>query len=279
MKTPHVPLPPASRTGAAAAALALFLFPAPPLHAQQPLADDPGVAEALHLLDVWMDAAQAYGGIPGASLSVVHDALLDRNTLREMHRVHWLEPDGDTTYGLGFSVWKSDGDTFVGHGGSCPGYRSHLLLRPQDQVATAFMTNGQGVNSRRFAQTAHDIVAPALRKAAGKPDRDASSEAEDVSEGGGAAVDETLVRFTGTCQRPLGGESAVLVRDGDLHVLPLPTDAPLDALTRLRHIEDGTFRRVRDNGDLGEEFVFEETPDGRMLMWRNNNYSIRSAGM
>ena len=34
------------------------------------------------------------------------DALLDRSTPREMHRVRWLEPDGNTTYGLDFSVWK-----------------------------------------------------------------------------------------------------------------------------------------------------------------------------
>ena len=506
MKTPHVLLPSVSRI-AAAAALALFLLPALPLHAQQSLADDPGVADALHLLDTWMDAAQAYGGIPGASLSVAHDqelvwakgygyahvereepatpstmysicsisklftavgvlqlrdrgkvelddpvakhldwfdirdddpaagpvtvegllthtaglpreagapywtgpdypfptheqivatlptqsmlypprtyyqysnlgltlageivaaasgqaygdyvranvleplgmsstftdhedrfrdnrlasgytargrdgkrqlvpdyrvrgispaagfistvedlarfaswqfrvldgddALLDRNTLREMHRVHWLEPDGDTTYGLGFSVWTSDGDTFVGHGGSCPGYRSHLLLRPQDRVATAFMANGQGVNSRRFAQTAYDVVAPALRKAAGKPDGDTASGRVPVgSETGATAEREALLRFTGTYQRPLGGESAVLLWEGDLQVLSLPTDDPLEALTRLRHVEDGTFRRVRDNGDLGEEFRFEELPDGRMLMWRNDNYSIRAA--
>ena len=86
------------------------------------------------------------------------------------------------------------------------------------------------------------------------------------------------MRFTGTYQRPLGGESAVLLWEGELHVLSLPNDDPLDSLTRLRHIEDGTFRRVRDNGDLGEEFVFEEMPDGRMLMWRNDNSSIRAAG-
>ncbi len=203
------------------------------------------------------------------------DALLDRNTLREMHRVHWLEPDGETTYGLGFSVWKSDGDTFVGHGGSCPGYRSHLLLRPQDRVATAFMANGQGVNARRFAQIAYDIVAPALRKAAGKPDA-AAGEASPAA-GRAASARDILDRFIGAYQRPLGGESAVLVRDGDLHVLSLPADNPLNALTRLRHVEGETFRRVRDNGDLGEAFVFEELPDGRMLMWRNENYSVRAA--
>ena len=102
----------------------------------------------------------------------------------------------------------------------------------------------------------------------------------DRNRAGGAAADRgTLMRFTGTYQRPLGGESAVLIREGDLHVLPLPTDDPLDALTRLRHIEDGVFRRVRDNGDLGEQFRFEALPDGRMLMWRNDNYSVRAAGM
>ena len=513
MHAPYIPLSTARITATAAAALALTLLAAPPLHAQQPLADDPGVAEALHLLDTWMDAAQAYGGIPGASLAVVHDqdlvwargfgfahvareepatpstmysicsisklftavgvlqlrdqgqvdlddpvakhlewfriqdefaeagavtvegllthtsglpreakapywtgpdypfptheeivatlptqsmlypprtyyqysnlaltlageivaaasgqtyddyirvnildplgmtstftdlqdrfrgnrlasgytargrdgqrdlvpdyrvrgvrpaagfistvedlarfaswqfrvlagddALLDRNTLREMHRVHWLEPDGETTYGLGFSVWKSDGDTFVGHGGSCPGYRSHLLLRPQDQVATAFAANGQGVDARRFAQTAYDIVAPALRQAARKRDGEApaggapAGAENGAAEGGAAAEQETLRRFTGTYERSFGGEIAVLLRDGDLHVLPLPTDDPLEALTRLRHVEDGTFRRVRDNGDLGEEFVFEELPDGSMRMWRNENYSVRPAG-
>ena len=206
------------------------------------------------------------------------DALLDRNTLREMHRVHWSEPDGNTTYGLGFSVWKSDDDTFVGHGGSCPGYRSHLLLRPQDKVATAFMTNGQGVNSRQFAQTAFDIVAPALQAAAKRAEADSPME-EAMARIGTVTGPAYLQRYTGTYQRPLGGESEVLMWEGSVQVLSLPTNNPLSSLTRLRHIEDGTFRRVRDNGDLGEEFIFEEMPDGSMRMWRNDNYSVRPAGM
>ena len=71
----------------------------------------------------------------------------------------------------------------------------------------------------------------------------------------------------------------MLGREGDLHVLSLPTVNPPSALTRLRHVEDGTFRRVRDNGDLGEEFVLEEMPDGRLLMWRNDNFSIRGGNV
>ncbi|MBM3791929.1 MAG: beta-lactamase family protein, partial [Acidobacteria bacterium] len=33
--------------------------------------------------------------------------VLRANTLREMHRIHWVEPDFETTRGLGFSVWRS----------------------------------------------------------------------------------------------------------------------------------------------------------------------------
>ena len=191
------------------------------------------------------------------------DGILQRNTLREMHRVHWLEPDGNTTYGLGFSVWKSDGKTFVGHGGSCPGYRSQLLIRPQDEMATVFMTNGQGVNARSYTQRAYDIVAPAVRYASENP-------------GASMAEATKLTSFTGTFERPLGGESLVLVWQGELAVVGFPTDDPLSSMTKLRHIEGNTFRRIRSNGDLGEAFVFEELADGRMRMWRNDNFSERA---
>ena len=60
------------------------------------------------------------------------------------------------------------------------------------------MANGQGVNSRRFAQTAYDIVAPTLRKAAGKPDGGTPAGGTAPGSAGGAAADrETLMRFNG----------------------------------------------------------------------------------
>lgn len=42
------------------------------------------------------------------------------------------------------SPWRSDEKTFVGHGGSCPGFRSQLLLKPDEKIATVFMANAQG---------------------------------------------------------------------------------------------------------------------------------------
>jgi len=42
--------------------------------------------------------------------------ILKATTLREMHRIHWVEPDLETLWGLGFTVWKSGDKVFVGHG-------------------------------------------------------------------------------------------------------------------------------------------------------------------
>ena len=49
-------------------------------------------------------------------------------------------------------MWRSNDKTFVGHGGSCPGYRSQLTLQVDDRLATIFMANANGVNAGAFAQ-------------------------------------------------------------------------------------------------------------------------------
>ncbi len=192
------------------------------------------------------------------------DGILDRNTLREMYRVHWLEPDGGGARGLGFSVSVRDGKTFVGHGGSCPGYESNLNIRLQDKIATTFMTNGRRVSAGGFAQTAYEIMAPAIKAAAN-------------GNGGGEDPGVDLEKFTGLYSRPLGTESAVLTWEGQLVVIGLPTSNPLSGMTKLEHVEGNSFRRLRSDGELGEEYLFEESADGTMRYWVHNNPRVRTA--
>lgn len=190
------------------------------------------------------------------------DEVLTRNTLREMQRVHWLDPDWSPGRGLGFGVWRSNDKTFVGHGGSCPGYRSQFTLQVDDRIATIFMANASGVNAGRFTQRAQEIMAPALSAADG-----AAADAKQL--------DPAFEKYLGTySQLPWSGEAAVIPWKGKLAVLYLPTTNPLDAMMKLEHVEGDTFRRKRDDGSLGEEIRFDVDDAGRVVrMWRHSNFS------
>jgi CubicO group peptidase (beta-lactamase class C family) len=191
--------------------------------------------------------------------------ILKATTLRDMHRVHWTDPDFSNTYGLGFRVWRSGEKTFVGHGGSCPGFRTQLLLNTADRVATVFMANAQGVDSQLFAQRLHDIVAPAIatskdRAEAPKP------------------VEASLRAYVGSYVNSFTGDETAVVEWGDgLAMLPLPTEEPMTALSRLRKTGEHTFRRVRKDGALAEAIVFEVGADGKAAAYvqHSNRYQRR----
>jgi CubicO group peptidase (beta-lactamase class C family) len=190
------------------------------------------------------------------------EEVLRSNTLREMHRVHWVDPDLETMWGLGFSVSKSEGKVFVGHGGSCPGFRTELLLKTDEKLATIFMANAQGVNTGEFVQQMYRIVAPAL-KAAGKPA---------TNEAGQPPAD--LARYTGTYESGFGGEIAIVEWEDGLATLFLPTMEPVKGLTKLKKVGEHTFRRIRKDEALGETLVFEVGPEGQVVrvIWNSNQY-------
>ena len=187
--------------------------------------------------------------------------VLAANTLREMQRVHFTDPDWKTTWGLGFRVWRSDERTFVGHGGDCPGYRTALLLQNDDRVATVFLANAGGIASEEFAQRMYEIVAPAIRSAvAGK----------DIA----PAPDTSLFKYQGAYDfAPWGGEFIVFPWEDGLAMLQLPSTQPMAELIRLRAVpgSPGRFRRLRENDVLGEPIDFEVNAEGRVVRMRRWN--------
>jgi CubicO group peptidase (beta-lactamase class C family) len=188
------------------------------------------------------------------------EEVLRANTLREMHRVHWVDSDWSTHWGLGFAVYRRDDKTFVGHGGSCPGYRSSFLTRPEEEFAAIAMTNAIDANPGRYTSNAYKIVAPAVARAL-------------ESEGEATQPDPALRMYAGTYGTAWGGEVAVLPWKDGLAYLYLPTDDALDGLTRLKQVGEHTFRRVRSDDELGEEIVFELDEAGVVTRFkRNSNY-------
>jgi len=186
--------------------------------------------------------------------------ILSTNTLREMYRIHWVEPNFETTWGLGFSVWRRDGKVFVGHGGSCPGFRAAVLFRPEEKVSAVFLSNAHEAASEAFTQCLYDIVAPAIKDAVKNPSA-------------AKKPDPKLNKYLGTYSS-WNGETAVLLWGDGLAVMELPTMNPVKSIVKLKKTGDHTFRRVRDDEELGEEIVFEIGPDGRAarLKWDSNYF-------
>jgi CubicO group peptidase (beta-lactamase class C family) len=186
--------------------------------------------------------------------------ILKANTLREMYRIHWVEPNFETTWGLGFSVWRRDGKVFVGHGGSCPGFRSAVLFRPEEKVAAVFLSNAHEAASEVFAQCLYDLVAAAIKDAVKNPSA-------------AKKPDPKLNKYLGTYSS-WNGELAVILWGDGLGALWLPTMNPVKSIVKLKKTGDHTFRRVREDEELGEEIVFEMGPDGRAarLKWHSNYY-------
>jgi len=109
---------------------------------------------------------QLRGGAAGGA------QILSGRTLAEMHRVHWLEPDWQAGWGLGFRVLRVRRKTLVGHGGSVRGFRSNLQICRQGRGRRVrelrrrrrLALRGQGVGVGRGRDRRRDQAAVAHRR-------------------------------------------------------------------------------------------------------------------
>ncbi len=182
--------------------------------------------------------------------------ILNAATLKEMHRVHFLDPNWSTSWGLGFSVRKSDGQIVVGHGGSCPGYRSQLMLIPKKKLASVVMFNAGAINTNRYASGLLRLIQKVKFT---KPDT------------------LGLEEYTGFYNtQPWGSEEVIVRLNGQLAFLYLPNENPAENMTFLKHIEGDIFRRIRNDEELGETVVFHRDDSGKITHYvQHNNISRR----
>jgi len=186
--------------------------------------------------------------------------ILRPSTIKYMQNVHWTNPDWKTTWGLGFAVYKgSNGNTWVGHGGSCPGYRSTLQIDLKNKRAFSVMINASGTNPSKYVRGISGIL-----------DKVKDSEKEESSE-----EKKDLQEYVGYySQMPWWSEEFISTWNGKLVTLGLPSEKPGDSMTFYKHIEGDTFRRIRDNDELGETLVFERDENGNITQYKSHgNYS------
>ncbi len=215
-----------------------------------PLTDGRGITPAANMTTCVSDLArfamlQFRDGPAGGA------QILRGSTLREMQRVHWLEPDWEAGWGLGFRIMRTRGKTYVGHGGSLRGYRTIVHLCPADRIGVIVLTNADDGNPLPFAEKAFQWVAPAILKAVAPP--------APVSPPAG------WERYAGRYRSPWG-DVQVLVVDGRLAMLDPSVPDPMLGVTWLNPGTGSAFHGETKNGfgSHGEPVVFELAADGRV---------------
>jgi CubicO group peptidase (beta-lactamase class C family) len=97
------------------------------------------------------------------------EQILAGSTLAEMHRVHWLDPSWQFGWGLGFHLARKNGQTWLGHNGAVPGFRSALWLIPEEKIGAVVLANADQALPLMVAEKILGWAAPVLRSLMSPP--------------------------------------------------------------------------------------------------------------
>jgi CubicO group peptidase (beta-lactamase class C family) len=154
--------------------------------------------------------------------------ILSGSTLREMHRVHWLQPDWRSGWGLGWAVRRVGEQVRVGHGGGLPGATTRIDIAPDDKLAVIVLTNANDGDPQRYVDQAFTLVGPAIARATARP-RELRS------------PDSALERYVGTYTWK-HSDVQVMVLNGDLTLIVPDAENPWESRATLTPLGEHTFR-------------------------------------
>ena len=124
------------------------------------------------------------------------------------------------------------------------------------------MTNTSGVDAGSYANNIFAIISPAV---AGASDTNSTEK----------FLDPIFEKYIGSyLELPWWGELAIFPWEGELAAMYLPTQNPMEDLMKLKHIEGNTFKRIRKDGKIGEEIIFDTNAEGIVTrVWRHSNFN------
>ncbi|NQV50088.1 MAG: serine hydrolase, partial [Candidatus Marinimicrobia bacterium] len=184
------------------------------------------------------------------------------STLKEMHRVEFLEPSWSSGWGLGLSVWQRNGKTINGHSGWVGGNRTQIMFIPEDKIGVIVLTNSDDGEPSFFARHMLDYMGPAIL-------------AEYAPAQTVPTFDPSWGKYTGTYIEPGPYYTLVLIKGEGLIMSTLsypPEDNPGSEVIELIPVGKDTFRMTGDNGS-GELVIFEYDKTGELYQVKvGSNY-------
>lgn len=180
--------------------------------------------------------------------------ILNGYTLAEMHRIHWLNKNWTSGYGLGFRVWKDDDNTVVGHGGWVAGNRSQISFIPDKKIGVVILTNADDVSPSFFANHFLHMLTPVILDEVTPP---AAEEKADPS----------WQKYVGHYTDPSWFDTDVILYKNHLALYNYsypPSDDPEGGIVLLTPVGKDTFRMDGPNGN-GENVVFFMDTNNRVV--------------
>lgn len=171
--------------------------------------------------------------------------ILKGRTLEEMQRVHWLQNNWQSGWGLGLSISRMNGHTICGHGGSVVGHRTEMRFCPEEKFGVIVLTNADGSNPDFYSERVFKHVMPTILNS--------ESEEKKLS-----APPVEWERLTGRYRNSWGDTEVILYNGGLAMISPL-SDNPWDEIIRLVPESDNIFtmQSPTGHGSIGEEVIFE----------------------
>jgi len=187
--------------------------------------------------------------------------VLRGSSLREMHRVQFLNPEWTRGYGLGWGVRRAGDQVRIQHGGSLPGNATMISAAPAERFGVIVLTNADDGRPDLYVDKAWSIVAPAVKKAV------AGADMKDTA-------DPSWARYAGDYEWIDGTTSKVLLLSDGLYLLDMTADDPWGDRVRLEPVSPGVFRMK--GGSQQDELVrFESDAAGRVIRLREPGYSAK----
>ena len=174
--------------------------------------------------------------------------ILKGSTIKEMHRVKWLENDWSFGRGFGWGVTRIDEQTRIAHNGYVFGYTSSISAAPADKFGVVVLTNAGDGSPGKFAKQAWQLVAPAVKRAA---------EIEEKPN----IVNPSWTKYVGTYEWSDGSTSRLMLLNNELCFVFPESDSPMKDRLKLEFIKENTFKMI-DKAQEGELIRFEMNDDG-----------------
>ena len=234
----------------------------------RPFTDSRGITPAANMATSVADLAR-FAMLQFRDRPAGGDQILRGSTLREMQRVHWLDPGWKVGWGLGFKITRDRDVTYIGHSGRVPGYRTQLLLRPAAKIAVIVLSNADDCDPLAYANRVFRWVGSALVERA-------------VPESEPVTPDSGWHRYIGKYQNAWG-DIQVMVYNGQLVIVDPASSDPMESVGILAPVAEHTFRHETDDGSSspGELAEFEVGNDGnvqRLRLGGNYSYPVTTWG-